>query len=74
MTEKKKQIEIIKSDFKDAQPILNVVGDETRQLILLVLMESDCKEGMRVGEITEKQIYPDLRFHISYGYSRTLEL
>ena len=33
MTEKKKQIEIIKSDFKDAQPILNVVGDETRQLI-----------------------------------------
>ena len=54
MDDKQSAIETIQSDFKDAQSILNVVGDETRQLILLVLMGTTCKEGMRVGEITEK--------------------
>ena len=48
------QIEILKKDFQDIQPILQVIGDETRQLILLVLMEASCKVGMRVGEITER--------------------
>lgn len=52
--EKQEHIEMIKVDFKNAQSILNVIGDETRQMILLVLMGSDCKTGMRVGEITEK--------------------
>lgn len=52
--EKHKQVEVIKDDFKKAQSILTVIGDETRQLILLVLMNADCKVGMRVGEITEK--------------------
>lgn len=54
MTEKKKQIQRIKKDFMEVQSLLNVIGDETRQFILLVLMETECKEGMRVGEITEK--------------------
>lgn len=44
----------IQNDFKDAQPLMNVVGDETRQLILLLLMGKDCTEGMRVGELSEK--------------------
>lgn len=51
---KKEQIEKIQEDFKNAQSILTAIGDETRQIILLVLMESDCKSGMRVGEITAK--------------------
>jgi DNA-binding transcriptional ArsR family regulator len=29
-------------------------GDETRQSILLVLLETDCQTGLRVGEITEQ--------------------
>lgn len=52
--DKKEQIELIKEDFKNVQSILTAIGDETRQIILLVLMESDCKSGMRVGEITAK--------------------
>lgn len=52
--DKKEQISRVKDDFIDAQLLLNVIGDGTRQLILLVLMEKDCKSGMRVGEITEK--------------------
>lgn len=47
-------VQKIKEDFSKVQPLLNVVGDETRQLILLVLMDAKCTEGMRVGEITEK--------------------
>lgn len=54
MTEKKKQIETIKGDFQGVQSVLNVVGDETRQLILLVLMEIDCDRGIRVGDITAR--------------------
>lgn len=36
------------------QPILTAIVDETRQLILLALMETTCETGMRVGELTEK--------------------
>lgn len=52
--DKKEQIKMIQEDFKDAQSILTAIGDETRQIILLVLMDSDCETGMRVGEITAK--------------------
>ena len=51
---KKEQIAVIQKDFRNAQSILTAIGDETRQIILLVLMESDCQKGMRVGEITAK--------------------
>lgn len=44
----------IQKDFERVQPILNVIGDQTRQLVLLVLMETRCTEGMRVGEITAR--------------------
>lgn len=54
MMDKKEQIKIIQEDFKNAQSVLTAIGDETRQIILLVLMDSDCKSGMRVGEITAK--------------------
>lgn len=40
--------------FKDCQPLLTAIGDETRQLIIVAMMEGSCDPGMRVGEITEK--------------------
>lgn len=39
--------------FKNCRSAFTAIGDETRQLILLVLLESDCS-GIRVGEIAEK--------------------
>ena len=52
---KSDQIKKIRNGFGQLQPVFSVIGDPTRQLILLVLMEnSDCKIGMRVGEITSK--------------------
>lgn len=40
--------------FKDCQPLLTAIGDETRQLIVVAIMESGCYPGIRVGEITKK--------------------
>jgi ArsR family transcriptional regulator len=49
------QVKRIHSDFEDVRGLLSVIGDETRQLILLVLMEcDDCAVGIRVGDITAK--------------------
>lgn len=49
------QMEIVKQDFKDCQNALTAVGDETRQLIIMALMEVECDLlGMRVGDITVK--------------------
>ena len=39
--------------FRDCQNAFTAIGDETRQLILLVLLENDLS-GIRVGEIAEK--------------------
>lgn len=43
----------ITSKFKLCQKAISAMGDETRQLILLTLLESDFN-GIRVGEITKK--------------------
>lgn len=47
------QIERIQKDFALSRKLLTAMGDETRQQIVTVLMESEC-EGMRVGEITAR--------------------
>lgn len=39
--------------FRECRNAFTAIGDETRQLILLVLLESDLS-GIRVGEIAEK--------------------
>lgn len=39
--------------FKECRNAFTAIGDETRQLILLVLLESDLS-GIRVGEIAKK--------------------
>lgn len=43
----------ITEGFKHNRKTFTAMGDETRQLILLVLLESDLS-GMRVGEIAKK--------------------
>lgn len=48
-----KKLELVKEDFKNCQKVLVAIGDETRQLIIMALMDSCC-EGMRVGDIKEK--------------------
>lgn len=40
-------------EFKDCQKAILALGDETRQRIILVLLENE-KVGMRVGEITKQ--------------------
>lgn len=47
------RLEEIAAKFKGCRKAISAMGDETRQLILLTLLESDFN-GIRVGEITEK--------------------
>ena len=48
-----KRIAHITSGFHTCKTAFTAIGDETRQLILLVLLASDLS-GIRVGEIAEK--------------------
>ncbi|MBS5959281.1 MAG: winged helix-turn-helix transcriptional regulator [Clostridiales bacterium] len=47
------ELELLTNEFKSCQKSLIALGDETRQSIIMSLMECDCK-GVRVGEITNK--------------------
>lgn len=47
------RLEKIIDGFRECRHAFTAIGDETRQLILLVLLESDLS-GIRVGEIAEK--------------------
>lgn len=47
------RLQKIVDGFRKCQHAFTAIGDETRQLILLVLLESDLS-GIRVGEIAEK--------------------
>lgn len=49
----KDRIEEITLKFKECSSAISAIGDDTRQLILLTLLESDFK-GVRVGDITKK--------------------
>lgn len=49
----KKQIELIESDFMKSRKLLQALGDETRQAIVMALFQADC-EGLRVGEIARR--------------------
>lgn len=48
------KIELIKEDFAKCQKVLSAIGDETRQAIIMTLMETTCTSGLRVGEITRR--------------------
>lgn len=41
-------------EFKKSQKVLNAIGDETRQAILMALIQGSQDPGMRVGEIRLK--------------------
>lgn len=43
----------LSAEFKTCQKAFTAVGDETRQQIIVALLESDC-HGIRVGEITRR--------------------
>lgn len=45
------QLNKMKSDFEACAQVLSAIGDETRQLIVVVLITAGC-DGVRVGEIT----------------------
>lgn len=49
----KENLKYIIDGFKKCQNAFTAIGDETRQLILLVLLESDLS-GIRVGEIAQR--------------------
>ncbi|MEE0434631.1 MAG: metalloregulator ArsR/SmtB family transcription factor [Peptococcaceae bacterium] len=48
-----KNLKEIITGFQKCRKAFTAIGDETRQLILLVLLESDLS-GIRVGEIAQK--------------------
>lgn len=53
MTECEERLQKIVAGFRECQSAFTAIGDETRQLILLVLLKSDLA-GIRVGEIAAK--------------------
>ncbi|MUG69022.1 metalloregulator ArsR/SmtB family transcription factor [Paenibacillus campinasensis] len=54
--DRKKQLSELAKAFSECQQALTAIGDPTRQLMILALMEDrgECKQGIRVGEITSK--------------------
>ena len=52
MKDKCNEMENIAKDFKKNQKILTAVGDETRQYLLMVMMQSQCS-GSRVIDIAD---------------------
>lgn len=53
MKECQYRLKRIIKEFEVCHDALVAIGDETRQLIIMTLLASDCN-GIRVGEITEK--------------------
>lgn len=53
MSEYTKRMLQLAEDFKECQKAFTAIGDETRQQIIIALLEGGCY-GIRVGEITKK--------------------
>ncbi|OOM73652.1 transcriptional repressor SdpR [Clostridium puniceum] len=53
MKECKEYMDMLSKEFKECQKAFIAIGDETRQQIIIALLESDYT-GIRVGEITKK--------------------
>ncbi len=49
-------IQEITFKFKECRKAISAMGDETRQLILIALLESDFN-GIRVGKLLKKHIF-----------------
>ncbi|GLX69725.1 ArsR/SmtB family transcription factor [Paenibacillus glycanilyticus] len=53
MLERKERLKNIAKEFRECKDALTAIGDETRQHIIMALIEgeSECEEGIRVGEL-----------------------
>ena len=67
-----KRLKKIVEGFQECRNAFTAIGDETRQLILLVLLESDLS-GIRVGEIAQKAhlTRPSVSHHLQIPVSYT---
>lgn len=54
MNEIGKEIDSLVRDFKSFQKILTAIGDETRQYLILVIMQMGECDGVRVADIVDK--------------------
>lgn len=50
----KQEIETLSKEIKGVQKILTVLGDETRQRLILIMLSNGNCTGMRVNDIAEK--------------------
>lgn len=57
----------LEQEFKDCQKALIAIGDETRQHILMMMLEGECS-GNRVVDITKKRVYQDRQYLIICRY------
>ena len=60
-----KRIEDLRKDFLSLRIVFLALGDETRQLILLTLLEQELKE-LRDNEIAQHTICQDRLYRIIY--------
>lgn len=54
MSEQNEKIQCLAGEFKSCQKILQAIGDENRQHLILEMMQTGDCNGIRVGTITEK--------------------
>ncbi|TNJ68380.1 winged helix-turn-helix transcriptional regulator [Paenibacillus hemerocallicola] len=56
MLDRKERLKELAAEFNACQRALTAIGDETRQSIIMALIdgESECKQGIRVGELTAR--------------------
>lgn len=54
MTDASQEIERLAKDFQSFQKVLTAIGDETRQYLLLVIMQSGECDGVRVVDLAAK--------------------
>lgn len=48
------ELEQLLNEFRECKDIFTAIGDETRQGIIVALIDAECDSGIRVGEITRK--------------------
>ncbi|WRK52740.1 hypothetical protein SD457_21205 [Coprobacillaceae bacterium CR2/5/TPMF4] len=62
------ELEQLSLEIKNSQKLLLALGDEIRQDIILMMMESGDCLGMRVGDIAKRPIYQEQLYHIIFRF------
>lgn len=52
--DREERLSSLAENFRECQDVLFAIGDKTRQLIIIALIDAGCTPGIRVGEITQK--------------------